>query len=54
MSEDSVQQLLSSYPRRRLPLTPAHEKIYVEEYKLNRSGEGLLFRATPVPGVMDA
>src|SRR5512138_280235 len=30
--------LLRSYPRRRPPLTPAHEKVYAEQYKLNREG----------------
>lgn len=31
--------LLASYPRVRPPLTSAHEKIYVEEYKANRTGQ---------------
>ena len=49
MSEDSVQQLLASYPRRRLPLTPAHEKIYVEVFR--RIEEFSLFLRGMVPWV---
>src|SRR5581483_3596879 len=31
-----IEALLASYPRPRPPLTPAHEKVYVEEYRRNR------------------
>jgi SAM-dependent methyltransferase len=31
-----VEALLASYPRKRPPLTAAHEKVYVEEYRRNR------------------
>ncbi len=41
-----IEDLLNTYPRMRKPLTPAHEEIYVEEYKLNRGGKGFLYRAT--------
>jgi len=40
-----TQDLLSTFPRRRPPLTEAHQKIFVEEYILNRSGKGLLYGA---------
>jgi SAM-dependent methyltransferase len=31
-----VEKLLASYPRQRPPLTPEHEKVYVQEYRRNR------------------
>ena len=34
----NLKKLLSSYPRARPPLSPAHEKIYAEQYKINREG----------------
>lgn len=34
---NEIQTLLSTYPRKRPPLTPAHEKVYAEEYKKTRS-----------------
>lgn len=34
----TVAMLLSSYPRPRPPLTPAHEKVYADQYRLNREG----------------
>lgn len=33
-----IDDLLGSYPRERPPLTPAHERIFAEQYKLNRDG----------------
>ena len=33
-----IARLLKSYPRRRPPLTPAHERVYAEQYRLNREG----------------
>ena len=41
-----IEDILNTYPRVRKPLTPAHEEIYVEEYKINRGGEGILYRTT--------
>lgn len=41
-----IEDILNTYPRIRKPLTPAHEEIYVEEYKLNRGGKGFLYRTT--------
>ncbi len=38
----SIGSLLKSYPRTRLPLTPAHRAIHEEEYKANRGGRGLM------------
>lgn len=34
-------RLLRSYPRRRPPLSPAHQASYVEHYRANRAGEGI-------------
>ena len=31
-------KLFGTYPRRRPPLTPEHERVYVEQYRLNREG----------------
>ena len=43
----SVPVLIASYPRPRPPLPPAHTKIYVEEYKINRGeSDRLLYRLT--------
>lgn len=42
MSGPGVERLLASYPRRRSPLPEAHQRIYVEEYRRNRSGRGWL------------
>jgi len=42
--ENRILRLLGSYPRERPPLSEAHLAAYVDEYKLNRSGEGLLYR----------
>src|SRR6266542_3992052 len=39
-----VHTLLRSYPRRRPPLSPRHEAIYVREYQLNRAGGSPLIR----------
>lgn len=33
-----IEALLQSYPRERPPLTPAHERVYAEQYRLNRDG----------------
>lgn len=33
-----IDALLRSYPRTRAPLSPAHERIYAEQYRLNRDG----------------
>jgi hypothetical protein len=33
-----INALLRSYPRQRPPLTPAHERVYTEQYRLNREG----------------
>lgn len=34
-----LERLLASYPRERPPLSAAHERVYEQEYKLNRRGE---------------
>lgn len=39
---NSVEAILGSYPRTRSPLTPAHEKVYAEQYKINRDGASAL------------
>ncbi len=44
MTNEAINSLLASYPRKRPPLTGEHEAIYVEEYKLNRGGNSLLYR----------
>ena len=36
--------VINSYPRTRPTLSPKHEDIYLEEYKLNREGGGLLYK----------
>src|ERR1051326_2559119 len=33
-----IDELLKSYPRVRPPLSPAHESLYLAEYKVNRNG----------------
>jgi len=38
IAELNFADLLRSYPRRRPPLAPAHEKVYAEQYRLNREG----------------
>jgi len=44
----TIAALLESYPRRRPPLTPAHEAIFARQYRINREGsrvvEGLAQR----------
>lgn len=45
MTAQPIDSLLASYPRERPPLTEAHRAVYVEEYKINRGGSGLLYRA---------
>jgi len=37
-------ELLASYPRRRSPLSEAHQAIYIKEYQRNRSARGFLPR----------
>lgn len=34
-----IESVLASYPRARPPLTPAHEAIYAEQYRINRDGQ---------------
>jgi SAM-dependent methyltransferase len=34
--------LLASYPRQRPPLTAAHQRIFAEQYRLNRDGGGVM------------
>lgn len=34
----AIDALLATYPRTRPPLTPAHEAVFAEQYKLNREG----------------
>jgi hypothetical protein len=34
----AIEGLLASYPRTRPPLSPAHEAVYAQQYKLNREG----------------
>lgn len=48
MSRPDIDSLLKSYPRTRPPLTDAHKAVYVEEYKINRGEEGLLYRVISV------
>lgn len=44
---DGNAALLRSYPRPRPPLSAAHQRIYLQEYRRNRGTEGdLLFRVT--------
>lgn len=43
-TQNRIQKLLDSYPRERPPLTEAHRARYVDEYKINRSGKGALYR----------
>lgn len=38
-----VGQLLSTYPRRRPPLPPPHQRVYEREYGINRSGRGPIY-----------
>ncbi|MEW6074102.1 MAG: methyltransferase domain-containing protein [Planctomycetota bacterium] len=45
MTPDAIHRLLATYPRTRPPLTPAHERIYVAEYRRNRRGGGVLLAA---------
>lgn len=40
-----ILELLQTFPRTRPPLSISHAKIYSEEYKLNRSGKGLLYKS---------
>ena len=44
LNENKISELLASYPRVRPPLTDAHKAVYVDEYKINRGGEGWLYR----------
>ena len=39
-NKNRIKELLSSYPRKRPPLTAMHEKLYIQEYKRNREGDG--------------
>lgn len=39
MKYQNIEQIIASYPRKRPPLSPAHERIYETEYKQNRQGE---------------
>ncbi len=39
MGKVAIDILLDSYPRKRPPLTAAHEHLYEQEYKLNRRGD---------------
>lgn len=34
-------EILATYPRERPPLSPAHQKIYAEQYRINRDGESV-------------
>jgi hypothetical protein len=40
--ENKIEELLSSFPRNRPPLTDAHERIFVTEYRLNRQGDAVV------------
>ena len=44
MRTRSIDDLLARFPKHRPPLTPAHERVYVEEYRRNRGGGGALFK----------
>lgn len=35
-----IPALIASYPRTRPPLTPAHQSVYAEQYRINREGAG--------------
>ncbi len=37
-TQNKIEAILASYPRKRPPLTSAHKALYVEEYKKNRVG----------------
>lgn len=37
-NQNKINTILSSYPRKRPPLTAAHEALYIQEYKKNREG----------------
>ncbi len=41
-----IQELLASYPRQRLALSPAHQAIFEAEYRRNRSGQSGLMAIT--------
>ncbi len=43
MTHENTRTLLDSYPRDRPPLTEGHERVYVEEYRINRGGRGALY-----------
>jgi hypothetical protein len=38
----NIEELLSSFPRNRPPLTDAHEQIFAAEYRLNRQGDAVV------------
>ncbi|HEX8815033.1 MAG TPA: hypothetical protein VF753_05995 [Terriglobales bacterium] len=46
MGNNTVADLLASFPRVRRPLPEAHATRYVKEYQSNRSGRGALFSVT--------
>jgi len=43
-SQNRTAELLDSYPRERPPLSEAHLARYADEYKINRSNTGALYR----------
>ncbi len=45
IGDQSVQALLSSYPRRRPELPPEHRSSYVDHYRANRAGKSGIGRA---------
>lgn len=46
MKDSDVRQLLAAYPKIRPSLSEAYQRVYLEEYRRNRSGQGMLFRVT--------
>ena len=45
--DDNIHALLRTYPRARPPLSAAHQRIYLDEYRRNRGRHGtMLFRLT--------
>ena len=51
-AQNRIPGLLDSYPRERPPLSEAHLARYVDEYKINRSSKGALYRHTEKPDAL--
>lgn len=42
----AIDELLGSYPRARPRLSDRHRQVYIEEYRANRGGQGILYGLT--------